>query len=47
VLPGGPGERAEQLLELRVIGAELVQLGQNVLGFLLRIRPLSVPLILR
>jgi hypothetical protein len=32
VLPGGPDERAEQLLELRVAGVEL---GQYFLGFLL------------
>jgi hypothetical protein len=35
VLPRGPGERDEQLLELRVARVELVQLGQYFLGFLL------------
>ena len=35
VLPGGPAERAKQLLELRVARVELGQLGQYFLGFLL------------
>jgi hypothetical protein len=34
MLPRGPDERAEQLLELRVADVELVQLGQYFLGFL-------------
>ena len=35
MLLAGPGEGGQQPLELRVVGVQLVQLSQDVLGFLL------------